>query len=244
MARVGVGRVRRGGVPRAAAAAPPREVSGGRGSGGRGASRGLGASREDSVARAVIVALRGRPHGYVVADERQGGGVDAPTGRPRRLAPRVDSRGGMSPRTSGGEERRSGGPPPRAVRRGGAVDAHPRERGWPFARITERPRRSSPYADDRAGMSSRTSAREGEGGVDAATGRPRRLATRERPRGVSPRTSGGKGRGSRGLPPRTRPVGRPQGDVTVAAAWISAPIVRPLVCVATDERCGGEGRGS
>ena len=50
-------------------------------------------------------------------------------------------------------------------------------------------------------------------GVDAAAGRPRRLAPRADGRvGVSLRTSGGEGRGSGGPPPRTRPKGGGHGD--------------------------------
>ena len=103
----------------------------------------------------------------------------------------------------------SGGPPPQAVRRGGAVEAHCRGRGRPFAQIAERPRRASPYADDRAGMCRGRATGRGSG---RGHGTAMEIsAPRGRAREVSPRTSGGQWKGRRGPPPRTRLVGRPQG---------------------------------
>ena len=66
----------------------------------------------------------GRPRECVAADKRRGGegerrpaaadaSQDTAAGRPRRLAPRANGCGGVSPQASGGEGRGSGSLPPR-----------------------------------------------------------------------------------------------------------------------------------
>ena len=106
--------------------------------------------------------------------------------------------------------------------------------GHVVVEVAERPRRSSlreaPRGRPRGYVAA--SKRRG-GGVDAAAGRPRRLASRtDGCAGVSPRTSGGEG-GEREAK-RTR-----RGHRT--AKEISAPRRRLCGCVTADERWGGEG---
>ena len=178
---------------------------------------------QDRETATTIGAQRGRPCGTCRCGRAAGRGSGGPSPR-RTSAPRADSRGGTSPRTSSGEgEQRSAA----------AADiSAPREQ--PRGNITMDERRGGGSAaapvDDAAGRPWRTSPRAARvcvtanvrlrgcvlpqtcGGererrpatANAAEGQSRRLASRADSRGTtSPRTSDG--RGERSPLTRTRP---------------------------------------
>ena len=123
------------------------------------------------------VTMGGWPRGYVAADKRLGGGLDAATERTRTLAPRVDDHGVVLSRTSSAEGRGA-----EARRRGCATRPTGRPREDVAVVAAGQPQGSAPQADGRGGVSPQTSGAEGRRSGAAAThGAPSWIGRRRGP---------------------------------------------------------------